>query len=409
MQLLWQRGLGLIVGIALLPVSKAYSQPSGVESSAGLLTTGEQTTQLNTETSIGSEELLTIGIGGTPPFLIRSNGSFQGLVPDLWEEIARINSFEYELVLQTNTQEALDAVAAGELDLLIGPFTITSERLEQVNFTHSFFTSGEGLLLQQRSPTVWSRVRPFFTTAALSSVGGLLVCLFLVGNSMWLAERKRNPDHFSDDYISGIGQGMWFALVTLTTVGYGDCTPVTFAGRIIASTWMLISLIAVSSLVAGLASALTLALSETPGAPITSPIDLQQARIAAVTDSAGATTAMQYGARLLQRAKLEEAINLVVQGRADAVIFDRPSLEYYLLQNPELDLRLAAFTLNSVNFGFALPYDSTLTKLLNVTIMQLKEDGIIEATNDRWLHDSSTESKISPSTTLFLSKFCCQL
>lgn len=72
-------------------------------------------------------EILQVGIGGTPPFLVESvNGDFQGIVPDIWETIAFVNGWEYELILQTETQAALDAVATGELDLLVGPFSITA-------------------------------------------------------------------------------------------------------------------------------------------------------------------------------------------------------------------------------------------------------------------------------------------
>ena len=35
---------------------------------------------------------------------------------------------------------------------------------------------------------------------------------------------------------------MWWALVTITTVGYGDITPVTTLGRVIASSLMLLGL-----------------------------------------------------------------------------------------------------------------------------------------------------------------------
>ena len=330
-------------------------------------------------------EVLTVGIGGTPPFLIREGDKYEGIVLDLWQQIAVINDFEYELVLQTNTQAALDAISSGELDLLVGPFSITSERLQTVNFTRPFFVSSVGLLLPQEPPPLWSRVQPFFTTAALSSVTGLLVCLFLVGNAIWLAERKHNPEHFSREYLPGIGDGMWFALVTLTTVGYGDRTPTTPAGRFIASVWMLIALLAISSLIGGLASAFTLAFSDAPADGITTPEDLRGARIAAVTGSTATIWAAEYDARVIEQPTLADTVALVTEERADGVVFDRPALEYFLSQNPEVDLRLADFTLSSENFGFVLPYDSPLTKPLDLTIVRLKEEGAIEVISNIWL------------------------
>ncbi|MDB9314674.1 transporter substrate-binding domain-containing protein [Spirulina sp. CS-785/01] len=341
-----------------------------------------QTPEAGEETE---QEVLTVGIGGTPPFLIENGEEYQGIVPDLWAQIALINDFEYEFVFQTQTPEALQAIQSGELDILIGPFSISSERLEEVDFTQPFFVSSVGILLPEHPPTLWSRVRPFFTRTALSSVGALLVCLFLVGNGMWLVERKENPEQFSREYWPGVGNGMWFAVVTLTTVGYGDRAPKTSLGRFIASIWMLISLITVSSLIGGLASAFTLALSKLPTAQITHPRDLRGTRMAVVDGSTGEVWATEYHARLIKRDTLEEAVALVEAGKAEGFIFDRPVLAYHLSRNPDLALRLADFTLSSENLGFVVPYGSPLTKSLDLAIVSLKENGTIQTISDRWL------------------------
>jgi polar amino acid transport system substrate-binding protein len=347
----------------------------------------------NAEETINETDILTVGIGGSPPFLIQDGDEYEGIVADLWQQIALGNNLAYELVLQTQTQAALEAVASGELDLLVGPFSITSERLETVNFTRPFFTSNVSVLLPEEVPTLWKRLRPFFTTAALSSVGGVIVCLFIVGNAMWFAERKHNSEQFSEHYVPGIGHGMWFALVTLTTVGYGDRTPATPVGRFIASIWMMISLIAVSSLIGGLASAFTLALSEIPSDQIAEPDDLQGSRMAVVSGTTGEFWATEYQARLLRQPTLEDAIALLSDGKVDGVVFDRPALEYYLAQNPEVELRVAAFTLHAETFGFALPHNSSLTKLLDVTIVRLRENGTLKAISDRWIQGIGTPNE----------------
>jgi voltage-gated potassium channel len=48
-----------------------------------------------------------------------------------------------------------------------------------------------------------------------------------------IAERAAQPESFGS-----IPAAMWWAIVTITTVGYGDVTPITLAGRIIASMTM---------------------------------------------------------------------------------------------------------------------------------------------------------------------------
>ncbi len=57
-----------------------------------------------------------------------------------------------------------------------------------------------------------------------------LVLLVAVSSAMFFVEGDVQPEAFSS-----IPETMWWGLVTMTTVGYGDITPVTTAGRVIAS------------------------------------------------------------------------------------------------------------------------------------------------------------------------------
>ena len=57
----------------------------------------------------------------------------------------------------------------------------------------------------------------------------LLVLLVMASSLMFFAENEAQPDKFAD-----IPQAMWWSIITLTTVGYGDVFPVTTWGRIVA-------------------------------------------------------------------------------------------------------------------------------------------------------------------------------
>ncbi|MDP6946048.1 MAG: ion transporter, partial [Myxococcota bacterium] len=76
--------------------------------------------------------------------------------------------------------------------------------------------------------------RAFQENVLLYAVGfGLLVTATIVGGlSIYLVEVEANPD------ISSVADGMWWAIVTLTTVGFGDITPVTPLGRVVGGTLM---------------------------------------------------------------------------------------------------------------------------------------------------------------------------
>ena len=335
---------------------------------------------------------LQVGVAGSAPFVIEDEGKIKGISIDIWKEIALAEGFNYELIPQKNVPAGLNAVAQGKLDVLIGPISITPERLarEEIDFTQPYFISQFGLLLPARS-SLWGRVAPLFGLAALSSTALLLVLLFVVGNLIWLAERRHNPEQFPPDYSNGVRNGIWFALVTLTTVGYGDRTPVSKAGQLIAGVWMVVTLVTVSSITAGLASALTAIISEEKAREqFRSLKDLAGARMAVVAETAGAEWAEYYQARLTERETLEEAINLVVTGKTDGVIFDRPALRYYVRQHPEIKLRVSPLIVSSDTYGFVVPANNdALEKKLDVLLLELQAERRVWEIADKWLTPSN--------------------
>ena len=279
-------------------------------------------------TAVAVAAPLRVGISGEPPFVDSTGDKISGISLTIWQEIADVNNFDYQLVQQPNAQANLDALAAGDLDVAIGPITITPQRVAQpgFDFTQPYFYAEEAVLVPRERANLLVRLRPLVGVAALTSVGVLLLSLFVVGNLIWLAERRSNHSQFPRQYVHGLGNAMWFALVTLTTVGYGDRAPISKAGRAITALWMVISLVAVSSITAGLASAFTLALARNSTAPIANPTQLRGALIAVVRGTTSELWADRMGAKAVVANSLKEAIALVQQQRAEGcLLYTSPS------------------------------------------------------------------------------------
>ena len=84
-----------------------------------------------------------------------------------------------------------------------------------------------------RIRNLFGLLETLFNSRRLRTIlAALIFFIFLFGYLFYVSE----PD------VRSLGDGMWWALVTITTVGYGDITPVTTLGRVIASSLMLLGL-----------------------------------------------------------------------------------------------------------------------------------------------------------------------
>jgi voltage-gated potassium channel len=57
----------------------------------------------------------------------------------------------------------------------------------------------------------------------------IVLIIFFGGIGVYLAEHKHQGAN-----ITSLGDAFWWAIETVTTVGYGDYTPITLVGRVIA-------------------------------------------------------------------------------------------------------------------------------------------------------------------------------
>ena len=93
---------------------------------------------------------------------------------------------------------------------------------------------------------------------ALVVTGVAVTVVLLGGSGAWLAEHR-----MPGSTIRSWGDGLWWALTTLTTVGYGDHVPVTVAGRIIAAAVMITGVAVLGGVAAGIALVVARAVAAT--------------------------------------------------------------------------------------------------------------------------------------------------
>lgn len=333
--------------------------------------------------AMAQTEPLKVGITPVPPFVMQTdNGEWEGISIELWQQVAEGMDRSYTLVPLT-FNELLSQVENGQIDVAVGALTMTADREGKFDFSHPFFQTGlsiavppapeQGLLASFRALLSWQFV------SVVIALGGLLLAVGLV---LWLFERRRNPEQFGGAAAEGIGSGFWWAAVTMTTVGYGDKAPVSFAGRLIALVWMFAGLIMVASFTAAITSSLTVSNLQHQ---IQGPDDLNSANVATIANTASEHYLSEQRIRHQFYPDLTTAMLSVANGETDAVVYDRALLQYRNLQLGDQRLTLLPGVFQQQLYGLALPSESPLRGPVSAQILAVTESAAWQDVTQRYL------------------------
>ena len=302
-----------------------------------------------------------------PPFSIKQDdGSWQGISIELWRQIADRLDLEYRF-REMGLKEMLDAVQRHEVDAAVAALTITSEREQRMDFTHPFLSTGLGIAVPHSAGSGWLAVtQRFFSTRFLKVVTALLGILLLIGILVWFFERRRNAQ-FGGTPAQGIGSGLWWSAVTMTTVGYGDKSPQTLGGRAVALVWMFASIIIISSFTAAIATALTIG---ELGGKVQGKDDLARARISSVADSTSAQYLLQAKLSFRTESSLPDALEYLTNGAGDAVVYDAPIMRYQVRYKYAGRLSVLPGSFARQDYGIALPTASPYRETINQALLE---------------------------------------
>lgn len=321
-----------------------------------------------TAATVGTSKPLIIATRQVPPFAMRDpDGNWRGIAIDLWAGIADSLDVDYRFT-ELGLTEMLDAVADRRVDAAVAALTITSDREQRVDFSHPFHTSGLGIAVQQRpGGGVIAVLQRLLSWQFLAVLGGLLTLLTAVGVIIWVAERRTNAQ-FARAPVKGIGAGLWWSAVTMTTVGYGDKAPATLAGRAVAIIWMFAGIIIISSFTAAITTALTVGELDQSVKHVD---DLYRARVLTLNGSTSDAFLSSHRVRHQTVATLPEALQRLARGEADAVVHDAPILRYLSAELHPGALRVLPQVLQRQDYGIALPQGSPGREQVNAALLRI--------------------------------------
>ena len=329
-------------------------------------------------------EPLRIAVYDLAPYgSVGPDGEFQGVSVELWRRVAEEFGRQYRLTPVAQMDAILSGLEQGRFDAAIGAITITPERAARVDFSYPAHRSGVAVALRKEAGPVSALVAYGLVAVELSSlIAGMLALLLAIGVAMWFIERPSRSAAAPESSVVTLRDGIYWAVVTMTTVGYGDKTPKTPVGRFVAIVWMLSSVALVSLLSASLVSRLTAEQVES-SAPFTES-DLAGKKLAAVAFSSGAE---YLDALRLPHAKygtLREALAAVAEGDADAVVNSVGALRYMAAARFPKTFRIPSNLLAPAYMAIALPENSPLKKPIDRALMRITASPEWRSLEDRY-------------------------
>lgn len=314
---------------------------------------------------------LVVGTREVPPFAMRNGvGEWHGLAIELWQRIADDLDLDHRFESR-DLAGLLEGLEDGSLDVVAGAVTVTADRESAMDFTHPFFTTGLGIAVRTQRQGLGGALLALLSTDVLGVIAALALVLMAVGALTWLFERRRNSGQFRGG-AAGIGDGFWWSAVTMTTVGYGDKAPVTLGGKLVAVVWMFAGLVLISTFTAAIASALTVTRLESS---VAGPEDLPRVRVATVAHSTSALYLDRRRISYREYDTAERAMNALVAGEVEAVVYDQPILQYLVVEHAEGQARVLPGTFVRQYYGLGLPRGSELRQQVNVALLEALASG----------------------------------
>jgi polar amino acid transport system substrate-binding protein len=331
-----------------------------------------------------AEPPLRVALTGVEPFLKKTDVKDpQGICPLVWQACSKRLNLTSTYALCQSEAQAFEMLHSGQVDLVVGPLQPAAEHIHEFDYTLPYLSVTLAALSRSKDATLYDRLHHFFTSAALAGGVSLALLVVTVGVTIWLLERRQNPDHFPPNAIEGMEEGVWFAITTATSVGYGDRFPITRMGRFVTMVWMVVAGLAFSTAVALLSTALTLRNIPSPTAYHLR--DLQGSRVALIRNGLAQQSLRGSKCSLYLAQDLTEAVSWLKQGRVHFVVAPNFALEYAVRANHlESEFHLQELIGHTETLSFALPKHHPLTDRLNLTLLELSNSGELQEIPYSW-------------------------
>jgi len=319
---------------------------------------------------------LKVAIAECPPFVIFDDGQYSGLAVLLWERVGNELGLNWDYSEHSlgSLLQAINSNDQAELpDVGVSCTSVTAEREEMIDFSHSFNETYTAIAVRQT--TLWSAVTGFFASPqVLKAILIVLGIAVLIGAFFYLLEHRINKKLFSSDSIAGrILEPIIIGLMFVTSGPIRFYRFKTLTARVVATVLTLSSTFLIAAITAVLASSFTLNAMQTE---VRTLDDLRNLQVGALSASTSSAFLRSNGIMHQTRPDLDTLVTDLDKGKLDPIVSDAAFLQYRINQGKQQgqfkSLTVLPYELEAQNYAFILAEDSPLRERINRALLSVR-------------------------------------
>ncbi|XP_073230539.1 uncharacterized protein [Porites lutea] len=191
-----------------------------------------------------------------------------------------------------------------------------SDNFHKVRFQDIISSPGIAVLKNRKvlaEKARWNVIKEFSQIWTVIVLALLLNAIF--GILIWVLESRSNAEEFPRSFLRGSLEGIWWAFVTMATVGYGDKAPKSFLARLLSILWMFTGVAVMAYLTATMTTALTTGI-------VTDHRKIVNTELGVLTDSPGYMEGMKQGVIVKEYGDLEALLTGLRRKEVEGVLLD---------------------------------------------------------------------------------------
>ncbi len=316
-----------------------------------------------------------------PPFVHKTETGYTGFAMDLWNKIALAQNWGSVYTEVPKLSEGLRLVETGKADIFISNLSITSERRKLVDFSQPYFDSGLQIMVDSDhvngASDLWHGLVANGHIRVFAGGTLLIVAAALIATVL---ERRFNPE-FPKEWPHGLAESV-YNVASVVFSGKTNHKPLPGPlGKVLQTFWLIAGVASVAYVTSAITSVMT---ANTINGTINGPADLAHKRVGTKADSTAETFLRSQNLQVVTYPAIDDAIHALEHGSVRAVVFDYPTLRYYVQEHSEEHVSVVGSVFDAQYYGLAMPLGSNLRQPIDYELLQLREDGVYDELKNKY-------------------------